>query len=243
MNDTTSDLRRQFAARAQAAPEPARASSAKRTMALTLLGIGAGALTLYAGYSAWNTPGGAPRPAASKKEDPEGKVFTSVEQCQQADLVVAVDCALMARQALEAHEKVAVAYDTREACEAENGVGRCANPQTSDEPRRRSSFIPVLAGYMLGRAMSGGQVSSTPLYSHPSDPKGTMRYSSAMPNYVAQQRIAADQARAADRARIGGVIATTRPAASPPAAAASGSTARGGFGATGAATAAASSSS
>jgi uncharacterized protein YgiB involved in biofilm formation len=96
----------------------------------------------------------------------EPPVFGSVEQCMMAGNLKA-DCDTAAEKVAADHQASAPRYTDPKSCEAMHGVGNC-------EPRRASSgigdvFMPAMAGFMLGQALSGGFGSPQPIYR---DPRG-----------------------------------------------------------------------
>ena len=151
-------------------PQPPPADTAdkrKRTIAITLLALGAGAVTIGAFSGAGTGSGNRPR------------TFKDVTECEADKSITSVDCSSNFKQALSAHERSAPAHQSREGCEREYGAGNCTNPSAGSG--RSSMFIPVMAGYMLGRQAAGG-FQAAPLYRRPGDPQGEFRQSAAFPN-------------------------------------------------------------
>jgi uncharacterized protein YgiB involved in biofilm formation len=93
--------------------------------------------------------------------------FGSVEQCMLAGNPKA-DCEAAAEKVTTEHLATAPKYADGRSCEAIHGVGNC-------EPRRSSSgigevFMPAVAGFLLGRVLSGGGIGAPqPIYR---DPRG-----------------------------------------------------------------------
>lgn len=95
--------------------------------------------------------------------------FESEQQCAQANDASACRQALM--DARREHARTAPAFQSREACEARFGLDNCAEarqtpspeqvqPPQSGEPQQTAQsggswFMPVMLGYMMGRAMGG----------------------------------------------------------------------------------------
>jgi uncharacterized protein YgiB involved in biofilm formation len=100
------------------------------------------------------------------KPPPAPPVFGSVEQCMLAGNPKA-DCDAAAEKVAADHQASAPRYSDPKSCEAMHGAGNC-------EPRRSSSgvgdvFMPAMAGFMLGQALSGGFGAPQPIYR---DPRG-----------------------------------------------------------------------
>jgi uncharacterized protein YgiB involved in biofilm formation len=101
-----------------------------------------------------------------EKPPPAPPVFGSVEQCMLAGNPKA-DCDAAAEKVAADHLASAPRYTDPKSCEAMHGAGNC-------EPRRSSSgvgdvFLPAMAGFMLGQALSGGFGAPQPIYR---DPRG-----------------------------------------------------------------------
>lgn len=67
------------------------------------------------------------------------------------------------RKSLALHANKAPAYPTIAICQATHGDGRCMPATDAQDPARRSQFIPVMSGYVMGRLATGGY-QSAPLY-------------------------------------------------------------------------------
>lgn len=158
-------------------PPPARprrpqaGEDRKRTMAITLLALGAGAVTI-----------GAFTGLGSSSRD-RLRVFGSVASCEADGQIPAAECAAQYQQALSAHERSAPAFATRENCENEYGAGNCVNPSAASG--RPSMFIPMMNGYLMARRATGG-FQAAPLYRRPADPAGEFRQSAAFPFPITQ---------------------------------------------------------
>lgn len=103
---------------------------------------------------------------AACDEDPEvaAQAFPDLEACLAADDAVAdpADCEAAHAEALGAHEASAPRYDELALCESEHG-GDCVEEVRPDGTH---VFLPIMAGYLLGRSLSGGRAGlvSSPLY-------------------------------------------------------------------------------
>ena len=70
-------------------------------------------------------------------------------------------------------ERTAPKYATREDCVAEFGEGQCQQtparagvaPKTRAQAQSNGSWMPLMAGYMMGRLMGGGMAQQQPLFS------------------------------------------------------------------------------
>lgn len=108
-----------------------------RTMALVLMGSS----------PLWLTACGSTEPTL------EEGLYTSVAECaQQTGDRNSCESAFAAAE--KAHQEQAPRYASRKDCEAEHGEGQCEEGSRE----RSSSFMPILAGYMMGRMMSGSNV-------------------------------------------------------------------------------------
>ena len=103
----------------------------------------------------------------------EFKAYTSIHECVQDQVFSAEECRSMAIAAVEQNPRFASQAD----CEKEFGEHSCKNfeniPQESasinGSRRTGSSWMPLMAGYMMGRYMggSGPMQGAQPLYSQP----------------------------------------------------------------------------
>jgi len=103
-----------------------------------------------------------------KKED--ASVFESIEQCVQTGQYNQVQCQQLYEQAKVEHKDVAPKFDSLADCEAEFGVGRCEEPGGGEVAsadtgggsdlshttvvHHHHSFMPMMAGIMIGQSMS-----------------------------------------------------------------------------------------
>lgn len=125
----------------------------KRSRYVALLAMGASALALS---------------ACGESESPAG-VYTSVDQCIADKQFSDADCRKAFRTAADEHKKVAPKYTSKTECEADFGPGKC-----EESPYRTTSgtstFMPLMMGYMLGRALTGPSgFTPQPLYRTPGD--------------------------------------------------------------------------
>ena len=131
----------------------------KRSQSIRLVQMGAVALTL-----------------AACEERVEVGVFETVGQCVAAGNEAA-QCETALGAAQEQHQQVAPRYASQEDCEAEFGASQCtpapanavlaadgAAPAQQAQAGFGGGFMPIMAGYMMGRMMSGGGAMAQPLY-------------------------------------------------------------------------------
>ena len=99
----------------------------------------------------------------------EFQTFNSLSDCVSSGEFTAAQCQSMADEA----KKQAPKFASKEECEKAFGIGACETEQTAAAPgaqatqngttsltdsshRSGSSWMPLMAGYMMGRFMSGG---------------------------------------------------------------------------------------
>lgn len=120
----------------------------KRSVAVSLVIMGAASL------------------AACQDETVDSAVYYSVDQCVAGQTYSPEKCETDFKEAVALHETVAPAYRSQADCEADFGAEQCA--QTSEQHASGGfPFLPLLAGYMIGKQMGGGNaaaVASQPLY-------------------------------------------------------------------------------
>ena len=86
--------------------------------------------------------------------EPPGEVlFTSVDQCITAGMDAQV-CQAGYQDAMQAHLQSSPKFDGLAACEAEYGVGQCAEQQPVATGGGGSFFTPFLAGYLLSSTLN-----------------------------------------------------------------------------------------
>lgn len=130
----------------------------KRSQSIRLVQMGAVALTL-----------------AACEERVEVGVFETIGQCIAAGNPAA-QCETALQAAQEQHQQVAPRYATQQDCEAEFGASQCTPAPAAGAPAEEGAapqvaqagfgggFMPLMAGYMMGRMMSGGGAMTQPLY-------------------------------------------------------------------------------
>jgi len=109
-----------------------------------------------------------------EQSDETVSMYQNADDCSVAHPGKSAECTTVYNNALKEAERTAPKYDSREACIAEFGEGQCqqAPAQASlggsgeNQAQGQSSgsfWMPLMAGYMMGRMMSGG--ASQPLFS------------------------------------------------------------------------------
>jgi uncharacterized protein YgiB involved in biofilm formation len=103
---------------------------------------------------------------AACEDDPEvaAQAYPTLEACLAADDAVTdpATCEAAHAAALQAHEASAPRYDEEALCEEQHGSA-CVEEVRGDGSH---VFLPLMTGYLVGRALTGGQsrVLSSPLY-------------------------------------------------------------------------------
>lgn len=114
--------------------------------------------------------------AACDEADETVALYTTAEQCTTANPGQAGECTTAYNNAVQEAVKTAPKYATREDCVAEFGESQCTQAQVptelannnqtqQQEPAQASGgfWMPLMAGYMMGRMMGGG-AASQPLF-------------------------------------------------------------------------------
>ncbi|WP_159565732.1 DUF1190 family protein [Budvicia diplopodorum] len=97
-----------------------------------------------------------------EQADETVSLFQNADECKQSNPSMGEQCAIAYNKAQEEAVKTAPKYATQEECAAEFGESQCT-PVTPDQagmsaqPQQSGSmWMPLMAGYMMGRMMSGG---------------------------------------------------------------------------------------
>ena len=102
--------------------------------------------------------------AGCEQNDETVSLYQNADDCASAT-GKAAECTTAYNNALKEAERTAPKYASREDCVAEFGEGQCqqAPAQAGMAPENRaqaqssgSFWMPLMAGYMMGRLMSGG---------------------------------------------------------------------------------------
>ncbi len=118
--------------------------------------------------------------AGCEKSDETVKLYQNADDCSAANPGESQQCTTAYNNALKEAERTAPKYATREDCVAEFGEGQCqpapsqasiAGDNQAQTQSGGSFWMPLMAGYMMGRMM-GGSYAQQPLFSskNPSSP-------------------------------------------------------------------------
>ncbi|NIF21338.1 DUF1190 family protein [Candidatus Pantoea multigeneris] len=109
--------------------------------------------------------------AGCEKTDETVTLYQNADDCSKANPGQSAQCTTAYNNALKEAERTAPKYASRADCVAEFGENQCqqapAQAGTSAEPQQSGSFwMPLMAGYMMGRMMGGGAgFAQQPLFS------------------------------------------------------------------------------
>lgn len=103
--------------------------------------------------------------AGCEKSDETVKMYQNADDCSQANPGQSEQCKTSYNDALKEAQRTAPKYATRADCVAEFGEGECqqapaqASMSGENQAQAQSSgsfWMPLMAGYMMGRMMGGG---------------------------------------------------------------------------------------
>lgn len=99
--------------------------------------------------------------AGCEQTDETVSLYQNADDCSSANPSMSEQCTIAYNNALKEAEKTAPKYATREDCVAEFGEAQCtqAPAQAGMAAESQSSggmWMPLMAGYMMGRMMGGG---------------------------------------------------------------------------------------
>lgn len=109
--------------------------------------------------------------AGCEKSDETVSLYQNADDCTKANPGQSAQCTTAYNNAQKEAERTAPKYATREDCVAEFGENQCqqapAQAGTNAEAQQSGSFwMPLMAGYMMGRMMGGGAgFAQQPLFS------------------------------------------------------------------------------
>ncbi|MGV7963052.1 DUF1190 family protein [Photorhabdus tasmaniensis] len=125
--------------------------------------------------------------SACEQSDETVSLYMNADDCSQTNPSQSEQCTLTYNNALKEAEKTAPKYATKEDCIAEFGEAQCtqapaqaglgststtdgsstaANSNAQAQPQQSGSiWMPLMAGFMMGRLMGGGAAPSQPLFS------------------------------------------------------------------------------
>jgi uncharacterized protein YgiB involved in biofilm formation len=104
-----------------------------------------------------------------EKTDETVSLYQNADDCSRSNPSMSDQCTTAYHNALKEAEKTAPKYATREDCVAEFGEAQCtqapAQAGMAAEPQSSGSFwMPLMAGYMMGRIMGGSGYAQQPLF-------------------------------------------------------------------------------
>ncbi|MBD2810699.1 DUF1190 family protein [Xenorhabdus sp. Vera] len=110
--------------------------------------------------------------SACEQNDETVSLYTNADECSQANPSQSEQCTLAYNNALKEAEKTAPKYATREECVAEFGEQQCTQAPAqagvgeaqAQQNSSGSFWMPLMAGYMMGRLMGGSSAPSQPLF-------------------------------------------------------------------------------
>lgn len=103
--------------------------------------------------------------AGCEQSDETVTLYQNADDCSAANPGKSAECTTAFNNAQKEAERTAPKYATREDCVAEFGEGQCQQtpaqagvaPENQAQAQSSGSFwMPLMAGYMMGRMMSGG---------------------------------------------------------------------------------------
>lgn len=137
--------------------------------------------------------------AGCEKSDETVSTYLNADDCASANPGKSAECTTAYNNALKEAERTAPKYATREDCVAEFGEGQCQQapaqagmaPENQAQAQSSGGFwMPLMAGYMMGRLMSGGAgFAQQPLFSsrNPASPAYGQYTDASGKNYGAAQ--------------------------------------------------------
>ncbi|WP_323644060.1 DUF1190 family protein [Pectobacterium versatile] len=112
--------------------------------------------------------------AGCEQTDETVSLYQNADDCSSANPSMAAQCTTAYNNALKEAEKTAPKYATKEDCVAEFGEAQCtqtpapaqAGMAAESQQGGGMSWMPLMAGYMMGRMMGGGAgFTQQPLFS------------------------------------------------------------------------------
>ncbi|EOC6624399.1 DUF1190 family protein [Cronobacter sakazakii] len=132
--------------------------------------------------------------AGCEKSDETVQLYQNADDCSAANPGKSAECTTAYNNALKEAERTAPKYATREDCVAEFGEDQCKqvnNTNTSQATQQTGNmWMPLMAGYMMGRLMGGGMgFAQQPLFSsrNPASPAYGKYTDASGRNYGAAQ--------------------------------------------------------
>ncbi|MEG3110339.1 MULTISPECIES: DUF1190 family protein [unclassified Pantoea] len=112
--------------------------------------------------------------AGCEKNDETVSLYQNADECAKANPSQSAQCTTAYNNALKEAERTAPKYATREDCVAEFGENQCqqtpaqagVGTNNAENQQSGSFWMPLMAGYMMGRMMGGGAgFAQQPLFS------------------------------------------------------------------------------
>ncbi|WP_422527680.1 DUF1190 family protein [Serratia fonticola] len=107
--------------------------------------------------------------AGCEQADETVSLYKNADDCSTSNPSMSEQCTTAYNNALKEAEKTAPKYATREDCVAEFGEAQCAQApaqagMAAESQSSGSMWMPLMAGYMMGRMMGGGGYAQQPLF-------------------------------------------------------------------------------
>ncbi|WP_025119946.1 MULTISPECIES: DUF1190 family protein [unclassified Serratia (in: enterobacteria)] len=108
--------------------------------------------------------------AGCEQADETVSLYKNADDCSTSNPSMSEQCTTAYNNALKEAEKTAPKYATREDCVAEFGDAQCTQApaqagMAAESQSSGSMWMPLMAGYMMGRMMGGGGYAQQPLFS------------------------------------------------------------------------------
>lgn len=107
--------------------------------------------------------------AGCEQADETVSLYKNADDCSTSNPSMSEQCTTAYNNALKEAEKTAPKYATREDCVAEFGDAQCTQApaqagMAAESQSSGSMWMPLMAGYMMGRMMGGGGYNQQPLF-------------------------------------------------------------------------------
>ncbi|WP_042868014.1 DUF1190 family protein [Dickeya poaceiphila] len=102
-----------------------------------------------------------------EKSDETVTLYQNADDCSRANPSMKDQCTATYNKALKEAERTAPKYATREECVAAFGENQCtqSGSTTTAAPQQSGSFwMPLMAGFMMGKLMGGNNVAQQPVF-------------------------------------------------------------------------------
>ena len=98
--------------------------------------------------------------AACGQGEEEVKIVSSVEDCTANTTLSAEQCEVAYKKAISEAVRTGPRYSSQRQCEEDFGYNQCVSPSSSN------TFMPMLAGFMIGNLLSNRGNSYNPVYQY-----------------------------------------------------------------------------